>query len=498
MENNTFLLLGNQLFDPKILKDQGCKRVFMAEDYGLCTYEKHHKLKIYLYLCAMREYKDELQRNGIQVDYFSLEDRTDKQTYIEFFINFLNKEKIDRINIFEIENKFFEKKVLTSLEGAGVEYEFLATPMFLFSRKEFDSLYGKNKTFRLGNFYKVGRKKFNILVDNAGNPLGERWSFDEENRKKIPANTNIPELPKFSLSKYHDAVAATVEKHFFEHPGSTKNVWFPVTRLKALELLDDFLIQRLANFGAYEDAMLKDQNFLFHSCISAMLNIGLITPDIVIKKALDLFKKNKAPLNSIEGFVRQILGWLEFVRGIYQLRGAKQKKSNFWGHQRKLSQSWYDGSTGLLPLDDCIKSALKDGYSHHIPRLMVICNLMNMCEIDPKYTYKWFMEMYIDASDWVMIPNVFGMATYSDGGLMSTKPYTCSSNYILKMSNYERGAWCDVIDGLYWRFIQKNIDFYSSNPRLSFQTRVLGRMSEDRKALIFKKAEEFLEIHTQS
>ena len=393
MENNTFLLLGNQLFDPKILKDQGCNRVFMAEDYGLCTYEKHHKLKIYLYLCAMREYKDELQRNGIQVDYFSLEDRTDKQTYIEFFINFLYKEKIDRINIFEIENKFFEKKVLTSLEGAGVEYELLATPMFLFSRKEFDSLYGKNKTFRLGNFYKVGRKKFNILVDNAGNPLGERGSFDEENRKKIPANTKIPELPKFSLSKYHDAVAATVEKHFFEHPGSNKNVWFPVTRLKAIELLDDFLIQRLANFGAYEDAMLKDQNFLFHSCISAMLNIGLITPDIVIQKALDLFKKNKAPLNSIEGFVRQILGWREFVRGIYQLRGAKQKKSNFWGHQRKLSQSWYDGSTGLLPLDDCIKSALKDGYSHHIQRLMVICNLMNMCEIDPKYSYKWFMEM---------------------------------------------------------------------------------------------------------
>jgi deoxyribodipyrimidine photolyase-related protein len=496
MGNNIFLLLGNQLFDPKILKDQGCERVFMAEDYGLCTYEKHHKLKIYLYLCAMREYKDELQRHGIQVDYFSLEARTDKLTYIEFFINFLNREKIDSINIFEIENKFFEKKVLTFLEEAGVEYDLLATPMFLFSRKEFDSLHGKNKSFRLGNFYKVGRKKFNILVDNEGNPLDGRWSFDEENRKKIPVNTNIPELPKFGLSKYHDAIATLVEKYFFEHPGSTKNVWFPVTRLKALELLDDFLIQRLENFGAYEDAMLKDRNFLFHSCISALLNIGLITPDIVIEKALDLFKQNKAPLNSIEGFVRQILGWREFVRGIYQLRGAKQKKSNFWGHQRKLSQSWYDGSTGLLPLDDCINTAVKDGYSHHIPRLMVICNLMNMCEINPKYTYKWFMEMYIDASDWVMIPNVFGMATYSDGGLMSTKPYTCSSNYILKMSNYERGAWCDVIDGLYWRFIEKNIDFYSSNPRLSFQTRVLSRMSEDRKTLIFKKAEEFLVTHT--
>ena len=498
MVNNTFLLLGNQLFDPQLLKDRGCKRVFMAEDHGLCTYEKHHKLKIYLYLCAMREYKDELRRNGIQVDYFSLEDRSDKKTYIEFFIEFLHQQKIDKINIFEIENKFFEKKVLSSLKKAEIEYEISETPMFLFSRKEFGSLYGENKSFRLGNFYKVGRKKFNILVDGEGNPLGDRWSFDEENRKKIPAKTHVPELPEFNLSKYHDAVSSIIEKSFSEHPGNTKNVWFPVTRSEALDLLDDFLIQRFENFGAYEDAMLKGRNFLFHSCISAMLNIGLITPDIVIEKALDLFKKNKAPLNSIEGFIRQILGWREFIRGIYQLRGSKQKNSNFWSHQRKLSQSWYDGSTGLLPLDDCIKSAVKDGYSHHIPRLMVICNLMNMCEIDPKFIYKWFMEMYIDASDWVMIPNVFGMATYSDGGLMSTKPYTCSSNYILKMSNYEKGAWCDVIDGLYWRFVQKNVSFYSSNPRLSFQTRVLSRMSEDRKVLIFKKAEEFLETHTQS
>ena len=165
MANNTFLLLGDQLFDPKILKDKGCKRVFMAEDYGLCTYEKHHKLKIYLYLCAMREYKDELQRNGIQVDYFSLDDRSDDKTYIEFLVEFLREQKIDRVDIFEIENKSFEKNILSSLEKAEIKYELSETPMFLFSRKEFGSLYGKNKSFRLGNFYKVGRKKFNILVD---------------------------------------------------------------------------------------------------------------------------------------------------------------------------------------------------------------------------------------------------------------------------------------------------------------------------------------------
>ena len=181
MVNNTFLLLGDQLFDPKILKHKGCKRVFMAEDYGLCTYEKHHKLKIYLYLCAMREYKEELERNDIQVDYFSLEARSDDKTYIEFLVEFLHEKKIDRVDIFEIENKSFEKNILAALEKAEIKYELFETPMFLFSRKEFDSLYGKNKSFRLGNFYKVGRKKFNILVDGEGNPIGDRWSFDEEN-----------------------------------------------------------------------------------------------------------------------------------------------------------------------------------------------------------------------------------------------------------------------------------------------------------------------------
>ena len=171
MVNNTFLLLGNQLFDPQILKDRGCKRVFMAEDYGLCTYEKHHKLKIYLYLCAMREYKEELERNGIQVDYFSLEARSDDKTYIEFLVEFLHEKRIDRVDIFEIENKSFEKNILAALEKAEIKYELLETPLFLFSRKEFDSLYGKNKSFRLGNFYKVGRKKFNILVDGDESPL---------------------------------------------------------------------------------------------------------------------------------------------------------------------------------------------------------------------------------------------------------------------------------------------------------------------------------------
>ena len=174
------------------------------------------------------------------------------------------------------------------------------------------------------------------------------------------------------------------------------------------------------------------------------------------------------------------------------MKGCEQHESNFWRHKRCLTESWYDGSTGILPLDDNIQLALKDGYGHHIPRLMVIANLMNLSEINPKHIYTWFMEMFIDSSDWVMVPNVFGMASFADGGLMSTKPYTCGSNYMIKMSNYKKGDWCDVVDGLYWRFIDKHEDFYKSNHRLSFQTRILQRMNEERKVKIFKSAENFL------
>ena len=243
--------------------------------------------------------------------------------------------------------------------------------------------------------------------------------------------------------------------------------------------------------------MVPNKNFLFHSTISPLLNIGLLTPEEVLQLTIDAFKKKALPLNSVEGFVRQILGWREFIRGIYQQKSDYQVKKNFWKHKRRLTHHWYDGTTGIDPLDDCIRRTSMDGYHHHIPRLMIISNIMNMSEIHPDDINKWFMEMYIDSSDWVMIPNVYGMATYSDGGLMSTKPYTCGSNYILKMSNYSKGEWCDIVDGLYWRFTDKHRSFYEKNARMSFLTRTLDRMNPERKSLIFNKANKFIKNTTK-
>ena len=495
-DSKLFIILGNQLFDPAFLKKLKCTDVYIAEDFGLCTYELHHKLKLYLFLVAMREYKDELISAGINVHYKEIDPCSPSESYTDRLSTFLKKNSFDELNFFEIEDKPFEKKVNQFIKKNKIVSRIHQSPMFLFSRQELIELQGDKETYRMSNFYKQARLKLDLLVNPEGKPEGGKWSFDEENRKKIPKNSPLPAQIVYKYSKYHDEIVKIVENNFSNHPGNLHNFWFPVTRKQAKRHLQFFLKNRFDNFGVYEDAMVQGENFLFHSSLSSSLNIGLITPKQVIKEIEKLTKSQRIPLNSLEGFVRQVIGWREFIRGIYQQKSEYQITKNYWNHTKKLGSSWYEGKTGILPLDDCIKSAINDGYSHHIPRLMVISNLMNMCEVDPEEIYKWFMEMYIDSSDWVMIPNVYGMATYSDGGLMSTKPYTCGSNYILKMSNYPKGEWCEVMDGLYWRFIEKHRSFYEKNARMGFITKTLDRMTNERKELIFTKAKNFIEENT--
>ena len=230
MANNFFVILGNQLFEPKVLKAAGCDHVFMAEDYDLCTYQKHHKLKIYLFLCSMREYRDELQRHGIKVSYFELEERTEATSYLELLMIFVKKYNVDNINFFEIEDQFFENTVVTESRRKGLKIKFHPSPMFMFSREEFKLLHHGKKTFRLANFYKIGRKKYKILIDDNLEPLGNKWSFDEENRKKIPKGVSIPKLSPPTASKYHKIISSLIERHFPDHLGGLDNIWFPVNR----------------------------------------------------------------------------------------------------------------------------------------------------------------------------------------------------------------------------------------------------------------------------
>ena len=256
--------------------------------------------------------------------------------------------------------------------------------------------------------------------------------------------------------------------------------------------MDEFLKNRFEKFGVYEDAIVTKELVLYHSVLSPMLNIGLLSPHQIIEKALKIGEEKNIPLNSLEGFVRQIMGWREFIKIVYEREGTKQRTTNYWKFTRKIPASFWTGHTGIPPIDLTIQKILKTGYCHHIERLMVLGNFMLLCEFDPNEVYQWFMEMFIDAYDWVMVPNVYGMTQFADGGLMTTKPYISGSNYLMKMSDYEKGEWQGIWDGLFWRFMHEHRSFFLKNPRLGMLVGTFDKMSLEKQTVHLKKANDYL------
>ena len=368
--------------------------------------------------------------------------------------------------------------------------------MFLNSRDEFKNYLGKSKKPFMATFYKEVRKKSGILMGADGNPIGGKWSFDEDNRNKLPKDISIPKFPKINESTHTKKLKPIIEKLFKNHPGSTDNFWLATEYEDVVKLLNFFIKEKSNLFGDYEDAVNQNDNILFHSALSPYINLGLITPEFIIQKILDFDKKNKIRMNSLEGYIRQVIGWREFMRGIYQGYSEKMETRNFFKQNRKMKNSWYEGTTGLPPLDHAIQNAVNHGWSHHIERLMILSNIMNLCEIKPIIVYKWFMEMFVDSSDWVMVPNVYGMGLFSDGGIFATKPYICGSAYFMKMMDFKKGDWCNTMDGLYWRFIDRNRKFFLTNPRLSMMVRIFDKMKDERKKLILSEADKFIKLNT--
>ena len=287
-----------------------------------------------------------------------------------------------------------------------------------------------------------------------------------------------------------------VNATFPVHPGKASDFWLGTSRHQALHALDRFLIERFGQFGPYEDAFESDQVFLFHSVLSPYINLGLITAGEVVEKAIHYAEHHDIPFAGLEGFVRQLIGWREFVRGMYHTHEVKMR-DNFFGHQRKLTDHWYEGTTGIVPLDDTIKKAQCYGYTHHIERLMIAGNMMLLCQIHPDEAYRWFMEMYVDSADWVMVPNVYGMSQFAGGGVFATKPYICGSNYWSKMSGYSKSAdWAPTVDALYWHFIDNNRKFFGSNPRMSMMVSLLDKKNPDNLKKITRTAVSFIEQFT--
>jgi deoxyribodipyrimidine photolyase-related protein len=354
------MVLGNQLFPVGYLPSPRDCVIFMAEDHSLCTDVRHHKQKLVLYLAAMRNYADVLKAAGYEVRYHKLDD-DDSRSYEAKLSAAVNSADVGRVRHFEIEDKSMEGRIARWAEDQDRQVVVMPTPMFLCSRERFGCYIKSSERLRMAEFYRRERRRLRLLINPDGSPSGGRWSFDTENRKKLPRDVVPPTPPRPGLQPHVDEVIRLIEQRFPDHPGSVEAFDWPVTRAAALHRLDDFIEHRLAGFGPYEDAISRRSRTVFHSLMSPILNLGMVTPAELIQRVEYAAESGRISLASVEGFVRQVIGWREFVRGVYRERSDIQERTNFWGHERHLSDSWYTGATSIPPLDDAIRNAWRDG-----------------------------------------------------------------------------------------------------------------------------------------
>lgn len=464
--------------------------VYLVEESLFYTQYHFHKKKLMLHRASMMYYRHYLQGLGFRVEYI---EASDPRADVRELVSELAKNGIKEIQAVDPVDDWLKRRLEMACGKNGVVCILKTTPSFINAMNEVDDWFNKRRSYFQTDFYTWQRKKRRLLVDTAGQPLGGKWSFDAENREKLPKGLKLPSLQWFGHNNHVREAREYVEKQFFSNPGTTEYFGYPSTFEEADEFLEKFLEQRFRNFGIYEDAMHPTHNFLFHSLLSSSLNCGLLEPLPLLERAIAYASENNIPLNSLEGFVRQILGWREFIRIVYEREGRKQRTANHFGFKRSIPSSFWKGTTGIEPVDNVILHTLRDGYTHHINRLMVMGNFMLLCEFDPDQVYLWFMEMYVDAYDWVMVPNVYGMTQFADGGLMVTKPYISGSNYLMKMGTWNKGRWQQVWDALFWRFMNVQRDLMGRNPRLSMLVKTFDKMDQDKKSKLMNAAEEYLQ-----
>lgn len=458
------LIYPHQLFahHPAVI---GADQVYFVEDPLFFRQYPFHKQKLILHRATMRRFAEQYPNARI-VESKELEATGDIATI-------LKKAKCTSVQVVDPSDDWLLRRLTAACEAQKLELTVLPDPHFLTSRPLIEDYVARKQKLFFTDFYIEQRKRLDILVVN-GKPLGEKWSFDTENRKKLPKAIVPPALKLPPKNKGVTAARESVRADFGDNFGEDTPFSYPTSHAEARTWLDDFLEQRFANFGQYEDAISTSETVLFHSILTPMLNIGLLSPREVVEATLE--HADRVPLNSLEGFLRQVIGWREFVRLVYLTRGRQQRTSNFFDFTLPMPAAFYDGTTGIEPVDHVIRNVLKTGYCHHIERLMVLGSFFLLCEIQPNAVYRWFMELFIDAYDWVMVPNVYGMSQYADGGGMTTKPYICGSSYILKMSDHKKGPWCPIWDALYWRFIDRHAAVFAKNPRMSMMVKLKEKL----------------------
>lgn len=518
MTRNLILILGDQLtLDNPALEgfDATQDAIVMAEVSHEATQVWSHKARIVLFLSAMRHFHQALVRQypaAQQLNYLALGQHgfaTLKAAWAHQ-IAILEPQKVI---ICEPGEYRIQQDLIALCEETHTELAVRDDTHFMCSKADFrrwaeEGKGGKAKELRMEFFYRKMRQKYGVLMAH-GEPAGGAWNYDAENRKAFTklGPQNLPAAPQVNIDKLTQEVIDTVEQHFPDHPGSLANFIWPVTRGQALEFLDDFIQNRLTGFGDHQDAMWQSTDsshspYLWHSLLSASLNLKLLNPREVIAAAVTAWQKQQLPLASVEGFIRQILGWREFIRGVYWLDMPQMAESNHYNHQRALPAWYWTGETHMNCMRQTVNDTMQLGYAHHIQRLMVTGMFGILAELDPRAVEAWYLAVYVDAVEWVELPNVAGMALYANGGRFTSKPYVASGAYIKRMSNYcshckykpelKTGTNACPVTTLYWNFLANHHDAFSRNPRTALMAKNLERFSQEEVAAVQSYAQYLL------
>ncbi|AHH45892.1 deoxyribodipyrimidine photo-lyase [Francisella tularensis subsp. holarctica PHIT-FT049] len=500
------LILGDQL-SQSISSLRDCDKandvVMMCEVMKEASYVKHHKKKLVYIFSAMRHFALQLHKLGYKVCYTKLDDPKNTGSFYSEIQRVVEKLCIQKLIVTEPGEYRVLKDIQSWQKDFSIDVEIRIDDRFLATIGEFTNWAKGYKQLRMEYFYRYMRIKHDILLDNDGNPEGGQWNYDSQNRKTPSSDIKIPDSYKSVADDITKRVIELVGQTFVDNFGDIKPFNYAVTREQALEALDLFVKERLSDFGDYQDAMLEGQAWMYHSHISTYINSGLLLPMECIKAAVKAYYNGNAPLNAVEGFIRQILGWREFVRGIYWLKMSGYRDMNYLGATRKLPSFYWDANTKMNCLYQCVKETKQNAYAHHIQRLMVLGNFALLAGIDPKYVNEWYLLVYTDAYEWVELPNVSGMVLFADGGYLASKPYAASGSYIKKMSNYcdkchysvnkKNGIDACPFNYLYWDFLARNKSKLATNPRLAMIYKSYENMTDEKKELIRQDSKKFLE-----
>lgn len=502
---NLILVLGDQLnADASAFDGFDAKRdaIWMAEVAEESEHVWVSKPRIAMFLAAMRHYRDARRADGVTVHYTELEAKENVGTLAGELVRAVKKLKPARLIVTEPGDWRVWRSLEAAAESLGLPLEVRVDRHFFASIADFKEHAVGRKQLRLEFFYRELRRRYAVLLDKDGEPEGGQWNFDHDNRGSFPKGgpKGVPAPAVFARDALTRDVLKMVDKRFAKHPGRLDSFDWPVTPKDARRALDDFIDNRLADFGQYQDAMWTREPWLYHSRLSAAMNLKLLDPRDVVAAAEKAFRGNKVALASAEGFIRQILGWREYVRGIYWHFMPEYVEKNALGAKEPLPEFYWDGDTEMSCLRDAIGQTLDHGYAHHIQRLMVTGLYSLLLGVDPRRVHEWYLAVYVDAVEWVELPNTLGMSQYGDGGIMASKPYAATGKYIQRMSNYCAGCRFDPAKStgsdacpfttLYWDFLLRHERMLSANQRMALQVKNLARLGDKERAAIRAKAEQ--------